>query len=99
VTSLHEGNPISVLEALALRTPVVSGALRGIEEILRGEGGVLVPHREPEGWARAIESVACSESRGSELSAAARRRFESEWGVEVAAAAMQRVYREIAGSD
>jgi glycosyltransferase involved in cell wall biosynthesis len=97
VTSLHEGNPISVLEALALGTPVISGSLRGIADILAGEGGVLVPHREPEGWARAIESVVASDATGADLSARARQRFEAAWRVEVAARAMERLYREVIG--
>jgi glycosyltransferase involved in cell wall biosynthesis len=95
VTSLHEGNPISVLEALALGTPVISCSLRGIDEILAGEGGLLIPHREPEGWARSIESILDNDAIGSEMSLRARRRFEAAWSVDVAADAMLRVYREI----
>jgi glycosyltransferase involved in cell wall biosynthesis len=98
VTSLHEGNPISVLEALALSTPVISGALRGIDEILAGEGGLLLPDRDPQRWARAIEAVACDDAAGADLSARARRRFSAEWGVDVAVAEMLRVYREILAS-
>jgi L-malate glycosyltransferase len=97
VTSLHEGNPISVLESLALSTPVVSGPLPGIEEILGGEGGLLIPHRGPEGWARAIESLLANEELGSDLSSRARRRFEAAWRIEVAADGMLRVYRDVLG--
>lgn len=98
VTSLHEGNPISVLESLALGTPVISYSLRGIEEILAGEGGVLVPNREPEGWARTIDSVLGGDAAGVEMSLRARRRFEAAWGIDVAANAMLRVYREVVGA-
>lgn len=96
LTSFHEGNPISVLEALALGTPVISSALRGVDEVLGGEGGVLVPHRNAQGWADTIGSILGDPALGSEMSLRARRRFEAAWAVEIAAKAMSTLYAGIA---
>jgi glycosyltransferase involved in cell wall biosynthesis len=47
-TSLHEGLPLSVVEAMAAGTPVISAAVGGIPEIVtHGEQGFLIHGREP----------------------------------------------------
>jgi L-malate glycosyltransferase len=52
-TSLHEGIPLTILEAMALGKPVVAPKVGGIPEIIsHGEDGLLVEGREPEKFAR-----------------------------------------------
>ena len=99
VTSHHEGNPISVLEALALGTPVVSGNLRGVADILgkRGEGspalgGWDLPDRDPQTWAAALERIAKAEPEARDASQAARARFLSAFTAELPAQKMRGVY-------
>lgn len=54
----HEGLPMTLLEAIALGTPIVShnaGALS--ERLSRSEDGVLSEHHEPESYATTVMSV------------------------------------------
>lgn len=94
VTSLHEGNPIGVIEALALGTPVVSADLAGVAEILEGQGGRLVASRAPAAWAALLQPFV-SDPQTARVSAAARRRYESAFTAAAAAERMHGVYREI----
>jgi glycosyltransferase involved in cell wall biosynthesis len=46
-TSMHEGMPMTVLEAMARRIPVVAFAVGGLNEIVsHGHDGYLVQHRD-----------------------------------------------------
>ncbi|MCH2171081.1 glycosyltransferase [Myxococcota bacterium] len=95
VTSHHEGHPVSVMESLALGTPVLSGPLRGVEAMLKGEGGWILPDRRPETWSEQLQQMVGLEDRvGNELSHQARSRFTSTFGAERAAQAMLSLYRE-----
>ena len=48
MSSLHEGLPIALLEAMALRKPPVLTAVGGIPEVVEdGFDGFLVPPRDP----------------------------------------------------
>ncbi len=53
--SLHEGTPVSVIEAMAAGRPVVATRVGGVPDLLQdGETGLLVPPRDPAALAAAI---------------------------------------------
>jgi len=57
-SSLVDNQPLSILEAFAAGTPVVSTATGGIPWMVRdGETGLLLQERDPEAMAAAVESL------------------------------------------
>jgi glycosyltransferase involved in cell wall biosynthesis len=57
-TSEREGLPRSVMEAMAMQTPVVGTRIRGTNELLSGGAGLLVDVGDVEGLAAAMRLVA-----------------------------------------
>jgi glycosyltransferase involved in cell wall biosynthesis len=94
VPSLHEGNPICVLEALAWGTPVVAGPLPGVAEILDGRGGWCLPDRRTTTWQEAILRVAADSGPGPAASTAGRARFVEAFTATLAARRMRQLYEE-----
>lgn len=96
VTSHHEGNPISVLEAMALGTPVVHPALGGVAEIARAPAGVAVAERSAPALAAALGRLLQAPGEGEAAAAAARARYLGAFTADRAAARMAEIYRELA---
>jgi glycosyltransferase involved in cell wall biosynthesis len=68
------------MEAAALGKPVVATEVRGTKEtVIDGETGILVPVRNPERLAEAIEEILHSPERAARMGAAARRRAEERF--------------------
>ena len=84
VMSSHlEGLCTSVLDALALRRPVVASAAGGLPEIIIHERtGLLVPPKEPAPLADAIVRVLRDRELGRRLAEAGRRRVEEHFSAE-----------------
>ena len=57
LASEHEGLPRSVMEAMCMETPVIGVRIRGIEDLLEDECGLLVEKGDPTGLARAMAQV------------------------------------------
>ena len=97
--SLHEGMPLTVIEAAAAGRPVVATAVDGTPEVVRnGETGYLVPPAEPRPLARALLALLndpdLATGMGREGYRWARERFDVNGHVEATA----RVYREVAAA-
>jgi glycosyltransferase involved in cell wall biosynthesis len=75
-----EGIPVALMEAMAAGVPVVSTRLSGIPELVRdGEGGLLVPERDPAALADAMARLATDASLAARLAAGARRIVERDF--------------------
>jgi glycosyltransferase involved in cell wall biosynthesis len=76
----NEGHPYVVVEAMAAGLPVVATAHATIgDTVLDGETGILVPPRNPEALASALESLVKDTGERSRLGRAGRRRFEDHY--------------------
>lgn len=75
-----EGIPVALMEAMAAGVPVISTRLSGIPELVRdGEGGLLVPERDPEALAAAMERLAGDPALRARLAEGGRRAVEADF--------------------
>jgi glycosyltransferase involved in cell wall biosynthesis len=82
VTSLREGMPHVILEAMALGTPVVATAVAGIPEMIEhGRSGLLTPPASPGDAAAAVVSVLTDRALARSLADGARRRVAEEFAL------------------
>ncbi len=96
VPSLHEGNPIGVIESLALGTPVLAADLPGVAEILGDRpAGWLQRDRDADAWAAALLHVTADPAAGGRASAAARVRYCEAFTAARAARETAALYREV----
>lgn len=94
--SLHEGIPMVLLEALALRRPVVASRVGGIPEVLAdGYSGVLVLPTNAEELAAAIQSLIENPSKAVDFGASGRSQVESEFSAGLMATRTAEMYRTL----
>lgn len=79
--SYYEGCPISILEAMAERRPIVASDVGGISELVRHEReALLIAPRRADALVAAIARLVEDKALAESLCGAARRRVESEFG-------------------
>jgi glycosyltransferase involved in cell wall biosynthesis len=80
LSSLREGLPNSILEAMALGLPVVTTDVAGAKElVLDGQTGFVVPQRDAHSLAQAILAVLDDERRRRAMGQAGRERVERKF--------------------
>ena len=83
----------AVLEAMAMALPVIGGDVGGIPEmVVAGETGRLIPPRDPEALARALDACLGDEAGRRAMGAAGRRRCETLFSLEAHTSAVLRQY-------
>ena len=94
-TSLHEGIPLSMIEAMACGIPVVSSAVGGIPEIVTdARDGFLVKRRDADLFARRCLSLMRDDGLRKVMGAHASAQARSRFSVSVMAGAYRRLYDE-----
>lgn len=98
LSSLWEGMPNVVLEAMAARRAVVATAVEGSEDlIVPGESGWLVPPRDSTALADALRDAAADPARLERFGQAGRRRVEAEYTLERMVSAYERLWAGVLG--
>jgi glycosyltransferase involved in cell wall biosynthesis len=89
---LHEGIPVSLMEAMAYDIPVVSTNTGGIPELLHGDAGLMVPPQDPVALAQALESLMKNAALRVRLAEAGRKRVEQEFAIDRVVAKLAKLF-------
>ena len=99
LSSDYEGNPLSILEAMAAGLPTVATAVGGVPSLLADEtGGVLVQPGDAEGFSKAIGSLLGNRQLRESMGAAAARRAREHFDVTNMVRAYEEVYESLYSS-
>lgn len=97
ITSDHEGLPMILLEAMALKTPVIAHAVGGIPAVLnQGECGILVSDHQPSAYADAIFKLIKNSEIRTNIIHNALNHVTTFYSAEKNASAYHAVYRSLA---
>jgi glycosyltransferase involved in cell wall biosynthesis len=95
LTSINEGIPLTVIEAMAAGLPVVATDVGGVAEVVRqGETGLLAPAGDVEALARHVLALASREGR-ERLGCAGRELAFAQFSEDKMIASYDRLYREM----
>ncbi len=98
VSSLREGLPNALLEALALEVPAVATRVAGVPALVEdGVNGLLVEPGSAATLAAAIERLARDPALARRLGAAGRATVEASFGFDTRMASMISIYRRLLG--
>lgn len=98
LSTLSEGLPMAVLEAMAAGLPVVASAVGGIPEVVQdGSTGKLVAPKDPQRLAAALSELAGDSDLASRLGAAGRKAIVDRYDVDRFAAAHVALYDRLLG--
>jgi glycosyltransferase involved in cell wall biosynthesis len=96
LSSLTEGLPIAVLEALAFEKPVVATSVGDIPSVVvDGETGCLVPPNNPEQLANAISFLLTNRDKALEMGKNGRELVKDKFSAEQMALETEKVYHDL----
>ena len=96
LSSVSEGIPLSLIEAMAAGLPVVATRVGGVPEVVaEGRSGFLVPAGDDEAMADRILRLASNPALGQQLGQAGRERARDHFSEERMVAEYDRMYREM----
>jgi glycosyltransferase involved in cell wall biosynthesis len=95
ISSIYEGLPLTLLEAMAAGTPVVATTVDGVKEVIENEStGKLVPPREPSSIADAVMTLLNNPDKAQSLSENAEHAVKKH-GVRAAMRRIENLYRSL----
>jgi glycosyltransferase involved in cell wall biosynthesis len=97
--SHSEGVSLALLEAMAAGLPVIATAVGGIPEVVTdGTNGLLIPPRNPEALARALDRLLADPDFARRLGEQARAEAEAHHSLERLGREINEIYGELSGS-
>lgn len=98
LSSLNEGTPVAIIEALAAARPVVATAVGGVRFVVEdGVTGLLVPKADPEAMAERIRHVLLHGAEANEMARAGQRDVTARFAYPRLVADMGDLYRDLIG--
>ena len=98
MTSLTEGMPNTVLEAMALKLPVVSTNVGGLPELVsEEESGLLFPVGDVSALSEAVVKLLADEKLRKQFASAARQRIEQHFDFSNRVRSLEEIYCRFAG--
>jgi glycosyltransferase involved in cell wall biosynthesis len=95
MTSIKEGLPYVLLEAMAAELPIVVTDAGGIPEMIKNhENGLMVTQRNPEMLAKALQGLIENKNIARELTKNARHIVQTKFSLEEMVRKTERVYKE-----
>lgn len=99
LSSIAEGTPVTLLEAMACGRPVVATSVGGIPEVVQdGVNGALVPASNPQALADALARYVDDPARVAQHGAAARDNIERHYSVAAMVGAYAALYDQLCNS-
>ncbi|MER7764307.1 GT4 family glycosyltransferase PelF [Streptomyces sp. NPDC097619] len=95
LSSISEGFPFSIIEAMSCGRTTVSTDVGGVREAV-GDTGLVVPPREPETMARATLALLRDDARRAELGRLSRQRVVDRFTLHRSVDGFRHIYRELA---
>lgn len=96
LSSHDEGMSNALLEAMAMELPVAATDVGGTGEVVaNGESGLLVPPKDPDSLAAALEVILSRPDLGAAMGKVGRRIVEEKFSARSMVQDMERVYREL----
>lgn len=93
LSSISEGLPVSLLEAMAAGKPVVATRVGGIPEVVSDRReGLLVPSGDPKALAGAIHELACDPELACRLGQQASEKVAAEYSIAATVRTLEEVY-------
>ncbi|MFH8836033.1 GT4 family glycosyltransferase PelF [Streptomyces sp. NPDC017868] len=97
LSSISEGFPFSLIEAMSCGRATVSTDVGGVREAV-GDTGIVVPPREPAVMAAAVSALLLDGTRRAELGRRARQRVIDQFTLHRSVDGFRQIYRELAGA-
>jgi glycosyltransferase involved in cell wall biosynthesis len=99
LSSDYEGNPLSVMEAMAAGKPMICTAVGGVPELVEDGCGLLVPPRDAQALSRAMSHMLEDPNARKSMGEKSARRAVEHFGLRVMTEAYEDLYKEIVAAD